>query len=139
MSLGANLKHYAAFVSICVGGCFLLISLLVLVGAVFIDVNANDNGNGPPPPGAALVVTIVGGLIAALGVWLIRKGVKLRRRAIAAGSTVHIPSDGTGQTSRTGTKQPGFLTDGEPDQRPSRAARSMTFDSPDRPERDQSH
>lgn len=95
MSAKAELKHTAALGAVAIGG------LAVIVAAVTAFV-AFDKG----APGW-FGCTAVSGL---LGLFQVRRGLKLREQAVAEGASVpDFESDDTGHTTRTEAKKPSFL------------------------------
>jgi hypothetical protein len=99
MSFRANATHHTALLLISLGA----MSVLGLAGAVVIAA-------GPKPVvGVVCCFVSVG-----MGFFLIRSGLRMRKRAIDAGSTAHIGDDGDVHTSHTGTARPSFLKDKRP-------------------------
>jgi hypothetical protein len=105
MSFKANAKHHAALILISLGA----VSVLGVAVGVAVTMTGRE-------PAVGVVCCLVS---AAMGFFLIRGGLRMRKRAIEAGSTAHIEGGGMGDvhTSYTGTAKPSFLRDS---QRPER-------------------
>ena len=97
MSAKADLKHSAALVSIAVGGAALIAA--GVTGYVAVT-------TGPP---GFLGCTAVAGLF---GLFQVRRGLRLRDKAVAEGATLFEGDLGLGpdvRTSHTEAKKPSFL------------------------------
>jgi hypothetical protein len=99
MSFVANTKHHAALVLISLG------AMCVLGVAVGVALAFGEK------PAVGVVCSLVS---AAMGFLLIRGGLRMRNRAVAAGSTMHLEGGADGHTSHTGTAKPSFLKDDRP-------------------------
>jgi hypothetical protein len=99
MSFVANTKHHAALLLISLG------AMSVLGVAVGIALGFGEK------PAVGVVCSLVS---AVMGFFLIRSGLRMRNRAVAAGSTVHIGEGADVHTSQTGTAKPSFLKDNRP-------------------------
>lgn len=99
MSAKAELKHTAALFAVATGA----LSVFVAVCTAVVAFNKDAPG--------WFVCTALAGLV---GLWQIRSGVKMRNRAVAEGADPNMGhGDGSGQTSRTGTRKPSFLDRGK--------------------------
>lgn len=107
MSLAADAKHYAALFLLAVGGFGALggLSGLIMTATAWVDAknpNADNIAMG-------FTCSAVGGLV---GLWMFRRGLRVRRKAIAEGSTAHLPNTPQGggvHTTRSGSPRPSFL------------------------------
>jgi len=98
-----NTKHSFALILTALG----VVSLLTTVACVAVVFQEKAHDAGPGWLGCAAVS---GGL----GAWLLWRAMVMRKRAMAAGSTMHIDhSSGGTWTSRTETSKPSFLRDEE--------------------------
>lgn len=96
MSFRANATHHTALVLISLG----VMSVLGVAVGVALTTGRE--------PAVGVVCSLVS---AAMGFFLIRSGLRMRKRAIDAGSTAHIGEGGDVHTSHTGTARPSFLKD----------------------------
>ena len=96
--MSAGTRHSIALFVIAVGAVALFIGASAAVAAINTD---NPGWFG---------CTAVCGLV---GLFQVRRGLKMRNAAVAAGSTLieqmQGPSEGTGHTTRTETRKPTFL------------------------------
>lgn len=100
MSIAANAKHHTALVLLSLGAMSVLgvgVGVALMVGQA---------------PGVGVACSLVS---ATMGFFLLRSGIRMRKRAIAAGSTAHLEGGGAdAHTSYTGTARPSFLKDKKP-------------------------
>lgn len=108
MPPAANARHTVALVLAALGGFGVFMAATTAVVAVVL---AARDGRGGAGVFAPLVCSLV---MTPPSVFLLRRGVAMRNRAIAAGSTLHNDGvlGGLGEqvhTTRTEAKQPSFL------------------------------
>jgi hypothetical protein len=96
MSFLANTKHNTALVLISLG----LVSVLGVGLGVALTVGGDS--------GAGAVCALIS---AAMGVFLFRSGIRMRKQAINDGSTMHLDGSENVHTSYTSKAKPSFLKD----------------------------
>ena len=99
MNIQANTKHSYALFLISLGAVGLLIGVGCLVAGAI---------------GLKGVLLGCGAVTAVPSLLMIRSGFRVRNRAVAAGSTVHIDPHENHWTSHTGTAKPSFLNGKKP-------------------------
>jgi hypothetical protein len=97
----ANAKHTVGLVLAATGAVCVLLGL----GCFAAGVMAINNGKGDQIAGMFGCSAVA----FAVSLFLVWRGVVMRKRAIAAGSTMHLDPNNPIRTTRSGTAKPSFL------------------------------